>query len=140
MRALFHQFNTGENHIMFDFGFNLMSTVFPIIFLLFFAVFIAFAVSILVKGFTQYKRNNASPDLTVNCTVVTKRTEVSHHHHHHDSHMHVSTSTTYYATFQVESGSRMEFAVSGQEYGLLVEGDRGNLTFQGTRYLGFQQM
>ena len=81
MRALFHQFNTGENHIMFDFGFNLMSTVFPIIFLLFFAVFIAFAVSILVKGFTQYKRNNASPVLTVNCTVVTKRTEVSHHHH-----------------------------------------------------------
>ena len=125
---------------MFDFGFNLMSTVLPNILLRFFADFIAFAVSIRVKGFTQNTRNNASPVLTVNCTVVTKRTEVSHHHHHHDSHMHVSTSTTYYATFQVESGSRMEFAVSGQEYGLLVEGDRGNLTFQGTRYLGFQQM
>ena len=29
----------------------------------------------------------------------------------------------------------MEFSVSGREYGLLVEGDTGRLTFQGTRYL-----
>lgn len=26
-----------------------------------------------------------------------------------------------------------------QEYGLLVEGDRDTLTFQGTRYLGFKR-
>ena len=42
-------------------------------------------------------------------------------------------------TFQVDSGDRMEFSVSGQEYGLLAEGDRGKLTFQGTRYLGFER-
>lgn len=41
----------------------------------------------------------------------------------------------YYATFQVESGDRMELSVSGTEYGLLAEGDMGKLTFQGTRYL-----
>ena len=29
--------------------------------------------------------------------------------------------------------------MDGSQYGLLVEGDRGNLTFQGTRYLGFQR-
>ena len=39
--------------------------------------------------------------------------------------------------FEVESGDRMEFAVQGQEYGLLIEGDYGKLTFQGTRYMGF---
>ena len=39
----------------------------------------------------------------------------------------------------VESGDRMEFAIRGTEYGLLAEGDRGKLTFQGTRYLGFQR-
>ena len=33
----------------------------------------------------------------------------------------------------------MEFAIRGTEYGLLAEGDRGKLTFQGTRYLGFQR-
>lgn len=33
----------------------------------------------------------------------------------------------------------MEFAMDGAEYGLLAEGDRGRLTFQGTRYLGFER-
>ena len=53
---------------------------------------------------------------------------------------HTSHSTTYYVTFQVESGDRMELHVTGQEFGLLVEGDQGKLTFQGTRYLGFERM
>ena len=47
--------------------------------------------------------------------------------------------TTYYVTFQVESGDRMEFTVEGSEYGMLIEGDHGKLTFQGTRYLGFER-
>ena len=46
---------------------------------------------------------------------------------------------TYYVTFQVESGDRMELTVSGSDYGMLVEGDIGKLSFQGTRYLGFQR-
>lgn len=54
---------------------------------------------------------------------------------HHVGHGH----TTYYVTFEVASGDRMELNITGQEYGLLVEGDWGDLTFQGTRYLGFQR-
>ena len=50
---------------------------------------------------------------------------------------HTSTSTTYYVTFEVCSGDRMELRLQGHEYGLIVEGDRGELTFQGTRFLGF---
>ncbi len=49
------------------------------------------------------------------------------------------TYSRYYATFQVESGDRMEFQVQDTDYGLLVEGDRGKLTFQGTRFLGFER-
>ena len=49
----------------------------------------------------------------------------------------MSTSTTYYATFEVESGDRIEFLINGWEYGQLAEGDMGKLSFQGTRYLGF---
>lgn len=49
------------------------------------------------------------------------------------------TSTRYYVTFQVESGDRMEFSVTGLEYGMLAEGDIGKLTFQGTRYLSFER-
>ena len=48
--------------------------------------------------------------------------------------------TNYYVTFEVESGDRMELELQGHEYGLLVEGDKGKLTFQGTRYLGFERM
>ena len=52
---------------------------------------------------------------------------------------HTHTATSYFATFQVESGDRIEFLVSGMEYGMLAEGDRGALTFQGTRYLNFRR-
>ena len=113
--------------------------MFYIMFFLFFLVFIGTFIAILVKGFSQWNRNNHSPRLTVPVTLVAKRTNVSRHRHGGGNVHHHHTSTTYYATFQVESGDRMEFSVSGQEYGLLVEGDRGNLTFQGTRYLGFER-
>jgi len=43
-------------------------------------------------------------------------------------------------TFLVESGDRIELCVSGTEYGMLVEGDTGRLTFQGTRYLSFERI
>ena len=73
---------------------------------------------------------------TVPATVVAKRTNVSRHHTDNTmSH----TFTTYYATFQVESGDRMELEVDGSDYGMLVEGDTGKLSFQGTRYLGFER-
>lgn len=75
--------------------------------------------------------------------MVTRRTDVSYHNHHsagEHHHTHTTSSTTYYATFQVESGDRLEFALSGMEYGRLVEGDKGRLTFQGTRYKGFQRL
>ncbi|MBD5156664.1 MAG: DUF2500 domain-containing protein, partial [Butyrivibrio sp.] len=48
--------------------------------------------------------------------------------------------TSYYVTFQVESGDRIELRVSTQEYGMLAEGDFGRLSFQGMRYLGFERM
>ena len=93
-----------------------------------------------IKGISQWNKNNHSPRLTVPATVVSKRTNVSHHHHHDAGHVgHHSTSTSYYVTFQVESGDRMELHMAGHQYGLLVEGDRGRLTFQGTRYLGFER-
>lgn len=116
-----------------------MFNVFGILFAIGFVFVIGVFIVIFVKGISQWGKNNKSPRLTVPATLIAKRTDVSrrhhggvgdHHHHHH-------TSTSYYATFQVESGDRMEFLVSGQEYGLLMEGDRGNLSFQGTRYLGF---
>ncbi len=50
-----------------------------------------------------------------------------------------SSSSWYYATFEFPSGDRREFLVSGQESGLLAEGDHGRLTYQGTRYRRFER-
>lgn len=116
--------------------FNAFGIMFTIVFVLVIGMFIVIA----VKGIGQWNKNNHSPRLTVPATVVAKRTNVSHHRHGGaNNHHHHHTSTTYYVTFQVESGDRMELHVAGTEYGLLIEGDSGNLTFQGTRYLGFDR-
>lgn len=56
-----------------------------------------------------------------------------------ESHLSSSAYTTYYVTFEFESGDRLEFHISGKEYGLLSESDTGILSFQGSRYLGFQR-
>lgn len=42
-------------------------------------------------------------------------------------------------TFEVKSGDRMELSVAGKEYGQMAEGDVGELSFQGTRFLGFER-
>lgn len=123
----------------FGIGFNQgfgMFNVFGIMFTIVFVLVIGVFITVFVKGIGQWNRNNKSPRLTVSATLIAKRTDVCRHHHGGIDHHH-HTSTSYYVTFQVESGDRMEFQITGQEYGLLMEGDRGNLIFQGTRYLGF---
>lgn len=116
--------------------FSFISFIFPIFFIAIFGIFIFTA----VKGIGQWSSNNKQPVLTVAAKLVAKRTNISRHSHNHDNNMHSSTSTTYYATFEVESGDRMEFHISGNEYGILVEGDVGKLTFQGTRYHSFERI
>lgn len=120
------------------FGFDFIFSVFPIIWvLMFLLIFGMFAVSI-GKSIRQWNKNNNSPRLTVEAKVVAKRHDVSRHRHGSaGDHHHYHTSNTYFVTFQVESGDRLELELQGHEYGLLLEGDEGKLTFQGTRYLGF---
>ena len=121
----------------FDMGFGLFGIMFSLAFFLIFGMILV----TVIRGISEWNKNNHSPRLTVDATVVSKRANTSHHHHHHGTgHAgHTSTSTSYYVTFQVESGDRMELHLAGHEYGLIVEGDRGRLTFQGTRFLGFER-
>ena len=113
----------------FGVTFSIMQIVVPVVFVLVFGIIIV----TMVRGVGEWNKNNQSPKLTVPVTVVAKRSDV----HRGIETMH--TFTSYYVTFQVESGDRMEFEVSDMEYGMLAEGDRGMLTFQGTRYLSFQR-
>lgn len=119
-------------------GFDIMFTIMPVVILAMFAF-------IIIRGIAQWGENNAAPRLTVEATVVGRRTDVTHHQHANAGDQtgahgyHTTTSTSYYVTFQVESGDRMEFSVGGREYGMLIEGDHGKLHFQGTRYQGFER-
>ncbi len=121
---------------------SMLSSVFrmvPVMLIPFFLVFtvvIGIFIFVFVTMIRQWRKNNNSPRLSVTATLVAKRTHMSHSHR---SNMHTTHSTSYYATFQVESGDRMEFCIMPGEYGLLIEGDTGILTFQGTRYLGFER-
>lgn len=112
-------------------GFRTGFSVIGVLVVLIFAVVLVVFVVTFIKGIGQWSKNNRSPRLTVPAAVVGKRLKVSHHND--------SGSTRYYVTFEVDSGDRMEFAVTGPEYGMLIEGDRGSLSFQGTRYLGFER-
>ena len=125
--------------MFYNYGFDMAFGGFQVMFSIVFVIMVGAFVVILAKNLGEWNKNNHSPRLTVDATVVTKRNQVSHHNHAGDS-TGCHTSTSYYVTFQVESGDRMEFHVEGNEYGMLVEGDRGKLSFQGTRYLGFERM
>ncbi|MBR3298517.1 MAG: DUF2500 domain-containing protein [Clostridia bacterium] len=114
--------------------------VFETVFFIAFFSILGVVVFAAIRGIAQWNKNNHSPRLTVPAAVVSKRTNVSSHMNNAGSGMHhTSRSTTYYITFEVESGDRMELQMNGSEFGMLAEGDVGMLTFQGTRYLGFER-
>ena len=118
-----------------------MFEIFSVLFFLVFFLVLGIIIFSMIRGVKEWNNNNHSPRLTVDARVVAKRTNISRHAHHSSgTGMHHSTSTTYFVTFQFDSGDRMELKMQGHEYGLLIEGDQGKLTFQGTRYLGFERM
>ncbi len=123
-------------------AFGFMFSIIPVIVVIGFIFVFGTVIARSIQGAQQWKRDNASPILTVEATVVAKRADVSHYHNNigENNMHHSSSSTTYYVTFEVASGDRMEFRTTGSEYGLLVEHDTGKLTFQGTRYLGFERL
>lgn len=124
----------------FAFG-DIMLIIVPIFMIFVFMFIFGTIIARSIRGAKQWKKNSDSPVLTVDAKLVTKRTDVQQYHHDTgtDNMHHMSYSTTYFATFEVASGDRLEFEIHDTEYGMLVENDFGKLTFQGTRYLGFER-
>jgi hypothetical protein len=91
---------------------------------------IGLIIFLIVRGLVQRLENNRMPVLSVGARIVAKRTRTGGGKY---------VSTSYYVTFEVPTGERREFTVSGSEYGMLGEHDAGLLTYQGTRYKGFQR-
>ena len=76
--------------------------LFPVFFFAITVIVVATFVVIFVKGIREWNHNNHSPVLTVPAKVVAKREHRSHNSAAGDDIVH--TSTSYYATFEVESG------------------------------------
>ncbi|MBO4915842.1 MAG: DUF2500 domain-containing protein [Oscillospiraceae bacterium] len=127
--------------MMIGFGFG----AFEIVIFLVFALVFGIIIFTVIRKIGEQHRNNNSPRLVVEAEVVTKREDVSHTSmpvagDATGAHGFLSSSdTSYYVTFEVKGGDRLEFCVKGSEYGQLAEGDRGELTFQGTQYIGFDR-
>jgi nitrogen fixation-related uncharacterized protein len=115
------------------FGFNMMFSIFPIMFMLVFGIILY----TFFKGIKENQYNNKQPVIPVDAKIVAKRFDVSHHHHHTNNNMHHSSSTRYYVTFELKNSERMELLIPKNEVGMLVEGDEGILSFQGTRFISF---
>lgn len=112
----------------------------PVLSMLIFGLTFGLIIVSIVRGAFRWNKNNNAPRLTVDAKIVAKRADIRRSRRTADEeHHHYSTTTAYYVTFQFESNDRMELRVEGCDYGLLIEGDEGKLTFQGTRFLGFER-
>lgn len=125
--------NYGMDSVFFD-GFD----TFMIFFIVMFVLIVGIILAVVIRSVMQWNKNNNSPRLTVHATVISKRADFRGRSGNNG--MGGGYHTRYFVGFQVDSGDRMELEVNGNEYGVLVEGDNGYLTFQGTRYLEFKRM
>jgi len=81
----------------------------------------------------DYNSKRSNPTIAAAATVITKRQELS------SSGLNNSNYTWYYVTFEFDTRDRIELSVSGREYGLMAEHDKGMLTFQGNKFIGFDR-
>ncbi|WP_424767545.1 DUF2500 domain-containing protein [Paenibacillus sp. sgz302251] len=117
--------------------FEFLSEV-PLFFKIFGGILITLVVGVfvyvIIKGLTSWMSNNAAELVTQSCKVMDKRTEVWGGSG--DS----SANTDYYITFEFADHSRREIPVNPNQYGLIIVGDQGELTYQGTRFKEFKRI
>lgn len=89
---------------------------------------------VIFKGLSTWISNNAADLAQERCKVVDKRTEVWGGSG--DS----SANTNYYITFEFDNRTRKELPVSAKHFGVIVIGDLGELTYQGTRFKEFKRI
>jgi hypothetical protein len=97
-----------------------------------FIIVIGTFIFVIFKKISQWNHNK-QPQIMILADVKTKCSQVRGGANDTAAH------TDNYVTFEVKSGDRMEFEVKPQEYRQLVEGNKGRLSFQSTRYLWFER-
>ncbi len=107
---------------------GLLNVLFPIFFILIFTIVIGGTLYTLIKSLA----NKTKPSLLLLVKVVAKRTSRRQGEN--------NLGNNYYVTFEQRDGSRIEYYMSGEEYGLIAEGDFGELKVQGDRFVEFSRI
>lgn len=84
------------------------------------------------RNVVDWHRNNHASVETARVKVIAKRQNFLHSGN--------ANQTLHYVTFELPDGQRQELRVRSEAYGQLIEGDVGELTYQGTRYHNFQRI
>jgi hypothetical protein len=112
---------------------NFMFSAVPIFIGIVFIVVISIFIFGIGSSLKQYSSNKAKPVETLPARVIAKRP------HTWGGAGDASAHTSYYVTFELENGDRIEMPVNDNFYGMNVEGDTGMLTHQGTRMMSFER-
>lgn len=113
---------------------DFLFTIVPYIIGIIFVIVICSIVFALIRNLKTWHSNNHAEREVHAAHIVSKRFDVER-----SGNVSASAYTEYYVTFELEDGERREFQVSGKIYGKLAEQDRGDVTFQGTRFLSFER-
>ena len=90
------------------------------------------------RGVVQWNRNNQSPVITVQASVIAKRADGEEDSLAEQNHFPQPALPQYFVSFSLD-GREMELMVPEAHYEALSIGDDGELTHQGTRFLGWEQ-
>jgi hypothetical protein len=118
-------FNSPVNDFMFS--------AVPVIGMIIFIIVIGGFIFAIGNGVKQYASNKAKPVETVPARVIAKRP------HTWGGGGDSAAHTSYYITFELENGERIEIPVGDEFYGMHIEGDTGMLTHQGTHMISFER-
>lgn len=90
----------------------------------------------------RWLKDRSSPKITTMAKIISKETNKVRHRSKRVAGIGRRTtySDEYYITFQLDAGNTLQLFIRTEaEYERLHEGDKGKLTFQGKRYIGFEK-
>jgi len=77
----------------------------------------------------EYNKNEKQPVITTDAVLLTKSTQQLGRGF-----------SSYHLTFEITSKERISLKVDHQKYALFIEGDKGTLTYQGSRFITFERV
>lgn len=96
-----------------------------------FIAFLALFLYVLIKGYIEWTKKNVVRVTKITAFAESKRTT----EYESDK---KRTKTAYFITFLPDEGEPFELRVSPKEFEEIKKGDKGLLTYQGTRFLCFE--